>query len=107
MNGTAEFLQSLVPVSQFNRGQAAKIFDRRRTEKEIIVLKNNQPSAVIISPKEYTRLREIEEEYYLLMEANKRLSAEKEGETLSMASVMEHLGITEDELEETEEIVIE
>ena len=50
----ADLLQSLVPISQFNKGQAAKIFDRLQSEKELIVLKNNQPSAVILSPEEYT-----------------------------------------------------
>lgn len=55
----SDFLQSLVPISQFNKGQAAKIFDRLRSEKELIVLKNNQPSAIILSPEEYTRLTEI------------------------------------------------
>ena len=70
---TADLLQSLVPISQFNKGQAAKIFDRLRSEKELIVLKNNQPSAVILSPEEYARLTEIEEEYFLLIEANKRV----------------------------------
>lgn len=44
----SDFLQSLVPISQFNKGQAAKIFDRLRSEKELIVLKNNQPSAIIL-----------------------------------------------------------
>ena len=53
-----DFLQSLVPISQFNKGQAAKIFDRLHSEKELIVLKNNQPSAVILSLEEYTRLTE-------------------------------------------------
>ena len=33
-----DFLQSLVPISQFNKGQAAKIFDRLHSEKELIVL---------------------------------------------------------------------
>lgn len=56
-------LQCLVPISQFNKGQASKIFDRLRSEKELIVLKNNQPSAIILSPEEYTRLTEIEEDY--------------------------------------------
>ena len=66
---TADLLQSLVPISQFNKGQAAKIFDRLHSERELIVLKNNQPSAIILSPEEYTRLTEIEEDYFLLLEA--------------------------------------
>ena len=75
MANAANILQSLVPISQFNKGKAAQIFDRLRTEKELIVLKNNQPSAVILSPEEYTRLTEIEEDYMLLLEANGRLEA--------------------------------
>ena len=38
----ADLLQSLVPISQFNKGQAAEIFDRLHSERELIVLKNNQ-----------------------------------------------------------------
>lgn len=67
----AGLLQSLVPISQFNKGQAAKIFDRLHSEREIIVLKNNQPSAIILSPEEYARLTEIEENYFLMLEENK------------------------------------
>ena len=59
MANAANILQSLVPISQFNKGKAAQIFDRLRTEKELIVLKNNQPSAVILSPEEYTRLKQM------------------------------------------------
>ena len=101
----ADLLQSLVPISQFNKGQAAKIFDRLHSERELIVLKNNQPSAIILSPEEYTRLTEIEEDYFLLLEANKRM--EDNGNTISFDSVMSGLGISEDELLDTEEVDIE
>lgn len=104
---TADILQSLVPISQFNKGQAAKIFDRLHSEKELIVLKNNQPSAVILSPEEYKRLTEIEEDYFLLLEANKRMEDNGNNRTISFNSVMSHLGISEDELLDTEDIDIE
>lgn len=104
---TADILQSLVPISQFNKGQAAKIFDRLHSEKELIVLKNNQPSAIILSPEEYKRLTEIEEDYLLLLEANKRIEDNGNNKTISIDSVMSHLGISEDELLDTEEIDIE
>lgn len=94
-------LQCLIPISQFNKGQASKIFDRLHDEKELIVLKNNQPSAVILSPEEYTRLTEIEEDYYLLIEANGNKK------TVSMDYVMRNLGIDEKELENAEDIDIE
>ena len=103
----ADILQSLVPISQFNKGQAAKIFDRLHSENELIVLKNNQPSAIILSPEEYTRLTEIEEDYYLLLEANRRLEADGNNKTVSLDTVMNELGIREDELLDAEDVDIE
>lgn len=106
MAKTANILQSLVPISQFNKGKAAKIFDRLRTEKELVVLKNNQPSAVILSPEEYTRLMEIEEDYLLLLEANSRLETGGDKPGIPFHTVLEDLGISEKELEEAEDVEI-
>lgn len=103
----ADLLQSLVPISQFNKGQAAKIFDRLHSERELIVLKNNQPAAIILSPEEYARLTEIEEACFLLLEANKRMEDNGNNETLSFDSVMSNLGIGKDELLDTEDVDIE
>lgn len=103
----ADLLQSLVPISQFNKGQAAKIFDRLRSERELIVLKNNQPSAIILSPEEYTRLTEIEEDYFLLLEANKRMEDNVNQRTISFDSMMNNLRISEAELSEAGDVDIE
>lgn len=103
---TADLLQSLVPITQFNRGQASRIFDRLRSERQLIVLKNNQPSAIILSPEEYARLAEIEEDYMLLLEANRRLEENNGKPTLSFQSVLDELGLTEADLEKTEDIQI-
>ena len=99
-------LQRLIPISQFNKGQAAKIFERLRTEKELIVLKNNQPSAIILAPDEYERLTEIEENYMLLLEAENRLDLNGNKPTIPMNTVLENLGISESELIEMEDIDI-
>ena len=107
MELTANFLTRLIPISQFNKGQASKIFDRLRSEPELIVLKNNQPSAVILSPDEYIRLAEIEEDYNLLMEARQRLAANEGKAAIPAADVMKHFGISDDDLEEVEEPEIE
>ncbi len=103
----ADLLQSLVPISQFNKGQASKIFDRLRSEKKLIVLKNNQPSAIILSPEEYTRLTEIEEDYFLLLEANKRIEANGDKDTIPIDAVITDLGISKEELLDTEDVNIE
>lgn len=107
MTIATNLLQSLIPISQFNRGQASKIFDRLRSQSELIVLKNNKPSAVILSPEEYTRLTEIEEDYYLLLEAEKRMESNEGRKTISLQNVMTDLGISEKELTEAEDVEIE
>ena len=102
----ANILNSLVPITQFNRGQASRIFDRLHTESQLVVLKNNQPAAVILSPEEYARLSEIEEDYLLLIEATKRL-ADNNAPTTPMDEVMKELGITDEEIDAAEDVEIE
>ena len=49
-----EFAEKLVPISDFSQGKAGKIFsDVAENNNEYIVLKNNQPTAVVMSIKEY------------------------------------------------------
>ena len=54
-------LNNLVSVTMFNQGQASKIFNRLHDEKQIVVLKNNVPTAVLLSPDEYDRLLSLAE----------------------------------------------
>ena len=52
----AQFTEQLIPISEFSQGKAGKIFsDVAQNNKEYIVLKNNQPTAVVISVEEYRR----------------------------------------------------
>jgi len=105
MQSAVSIMNSLVPITQFNKGQAARIFDRVRTERQLVVLKNNAPSAVIMSPEEYERLAEIEENYYLLSLAERR---QKDGGLAVEADeVMRRLGITQEDIQNAEELDIE
>ena len=54
-----EFTEKLVPISDFSKGKAGKIFtDVEENNNEYIVLRNNQPTAVLISIKEYKETQE-------------------------------------------------
>lgn len=56
-------LNMLVPITRFNEGQANKIFDEVKKEGVKIVLKNNKPIGVIMTPEMYESLlnRKIED----------------------------------------------
>ena len=103
---TADILDSLVPITQFNRGQASKIFDRLHSENRLIVLKNKQPAAIILSPSEFQRLSEIEKDYTLLLEATRRLK-EDSVSTSSRKEVMSELDISEADLAAAGDVLME
>ena len=51
----AKLAERLVAISDFSQGKAGKIFtDVAENDNEYIVLKNNKPTAVLMSIKEYT-----------------------------------------------------
>lgn len=104
---SADALKRLVSISQFNRGQATKIFARARAEGQIVVLKNNAPEAIILSPEEYSRMCEIIEDHELLLLAEERLANGNEVNAIPLETVMENLGITQADLDAAEELEIE
>ncbi len=46
----------LVPITQFNKGKASRLFTRAQKGETLIVIKNNSAVAVILSPEEYELL---------------------------------------------------
>lgn len=49
-------LKQLIPITQFNKGKASQLFSRVQNGEVLVVLKNNCPIAVIISPEDYSIL---------------------------------------------------
>lgn len=104
---SAETLRSLVSISQFSKGQATQVFDRLKNEPQLVVLKNNVPAAILLSPDEFSRLAEIEENYRLMLLAQERLDNNNINNAHSEADVMASLGITEDDIENAEDVELE
>ncbi len=54
-----DLTERLVPISDLSQGKAGKIFkDVSENNHEYIILKNNQPTAVLLSVKEYKATQE-------------------------------------------------
>lgn len=108
----AEFTDKLVPVSDFSQGKAGKIFkDVFENNNEYIVLRNNQPTAVVMSISEYKetqekaakleKLLDTIEGFRLLSIVEKR----KESKTDDFLSFLESEGMSISELEAMAESV--
>lgn len=100
-------LNSMVSQTDFNKGKAGEIFGRVQKTGRIVVLKNNKPSAIILSPEEYARLAETEEDLRLFSEAEARLTAHKDSDILDEGEVLCQLGLNEDELQSAPDVEIE
>jgi len=49
--------KNLISITQFNKGKASPLFARAQKGEAFLVIKNNLPVAVVISPEEYDILR--------------------------------------------------
>ncbi|HCX61243.1 MAG TPA: prevent-host-death protein [Clostridiales bacterium] len=93
-------VESIVPITRFNRGEANKIFEEVSEYGTKVVLKNNVPTCVLVDPERYEEMVEALEDYALYFEAEKRMKlAEKEG-FISSENVYKELNINEDELDD-------
>ncbi len=93
-------MKSIVPITRFNKGEASRIFEEVQASGPKIVMKNNRPACVLMSPEKYESLMEMLSDYILQEEAERRLVSSDE--TLSQNEVMKSLGITQAELDDVD-----
>ena len=67
-------IKNTVPISQFNRGLAGKIFEDVKQSGAKVVMKNNVAECVLISPEEYVRLMDEVNDARLLAVASERMA---------------------------------
>ena len=96
---TVGMMKKIVPITRFNKGEANKIFDEVQSTGTKIVMKNNRPACVLISPEQYESLIEMLSDYLLLAEADRRMAANSDAENISHEDMMRSLGITREELD--------
>jgi PHD/YefM family antitoxin component YafN of YafNO toxin-antitoxin module len=94
-----DLVNSLVPISRFNKGEANRVFEEVRETGFKIVLKNNSPVCVLLSPESYGQMLEAIEDYHLFIEAEKRMENTGAGDFIPVEKAMQELGITEADLD--------
>ncbi|MBQ2552420.1 MAG: type II toxin-antitoxin system Phd/YefM family antitoxin [Treponema sp.] len=97
---TTNILDSIVPISRFNKGEANKIFSDVKKYGTRIVVKNNIPECVLMSPQTYQQIMNEYEDAVLLAEAQKRLS--QNVEYTDHEDLMKKFGLTESDLNDVE-----
>lgn len=107
MNSVVSAIKNTVSISQFNRGMAGKVFGEVKKSGPKVVIKNNEPICVIISPEEYVKFMEELEDAYMYMTSQDRLSHFKPDELVSEEDVFKEFGIKEEDLAGYDEVEFE
>ena len=93
-------MKSIVPITRFNKGEANRIFDEVESSGTKIVMKNNRPACVLMSPGKYEALMEMLSDYVMQEEAEERMAHYNPQETVSHEELMASLGVMQDELDD-------
>lgn len=96
-----DIMDSIVPISRFNRGEASKIFEEVDDRGVKVVLKNNTPVCVLMQPARYEEMVDALEDYALFFEAQQRLK-QAGSKTLTQDEVLKDLGLTQADLDQVE-----
>lgn len=95
-------VRDTVPITQFNRGYAGKIFEDVKKSGAKVVMKNNIAECVLLSPEEYVRLMDELENAELLALANERLAHANPEKYIPHKEFWKEFGITQEELDAVE-----
>lgn len=107
MNSIRSAIENTVPITQFNRGLAGKIFDEVKHCGAKVVMKNNSPECVLLSPEEYIHLLDEVNDARLLATATQRMSHFNPSTTISQEQMDQEFGFTASNYESTDDIDFE
>ena len=107
MASVASAITNTVPISQFNRGLAGKIFDEVKKYGAKVVMKNNVAECVLLSPEEYMRMVDVIEDAHLCAITEARMEHFDPENTVSFEEVNKKAGISEADLADFDEVELE
>ena len=107
MQSVVSAINRTVPISQFNRGLAGQIFSDGKKTGPKVVMKNNEPEAVILPPNQYVELMDILNDYELLSIAVERMEHFDPSTLISEEEMDRELGITQEEFDSVGEVEFE
>ena len=107
MSSLVNAIKNTVPITQFNRGYAGKIFEDVRQQGAKVVMKNNAPECVLMSPEEYLDLMEELENARLCVMAQERLERASVQDAVPAEEVYRKAGISDADLAGYDEVELE
>jgi PHD/YefM family antitoxin component YafN of YafNO toxin-antitoxin module len=100
-------IRNTVPISLFNKGLAGQIFSDVKDTGAKVVIKNNIPVCVLLSPEVYIEMIDEINDARLINKALNRLDDLDDSKLISQDAFDKKFGFTEKDLERYEEVEFE
>ena len=94
-----------MPVSRLDKGETAEILSEVAEAGIKIVIKNNEPACVLLSPKKYEEMMEEMEDAYLCRVVEERLT--EDARYIPEKDFWKAIGITEADIDAADDLEIE
>lgn len=107
MNELRGAIEKTIPISLFNKGMAGKIFSDVRSCGAKVVMKNNAPECVLLSPDEYIHIMDELNDARLLSVASERMSKFDPSTLITQAEIDKEFGFKPENLAEVGKIEFE
>lgn len=100
-------INQTISITLFNRGLAGKIFSDVKKSGAKVVMKNNTAECVLLAPDEYVSLMDEVNDARLLALAIQRMEHFDPSKLMSSELVNRELGITDEDLADSDEVELE
>lgn len=107
MENVAGIVRNTVPISMFNRGMAGKLFKMVKETGPKVVMKNNLPECVLLSPEEYVKMIDEIEDMKLQLLVEERIKDGLGENLISMEDMMKEFNISQEKLDSMPEVEFE
>ena len=104
---SANLSNDTIPVSLFDHGMARQIFSEVRKSGAKVVTEDDNAECILLSPEAYAQLIDDIEDSRLLAIAEKRLSHYDPDKLITQEEMNKILGITQEDIDNFEEVEIE
>lgn len=107
MSSVRSAIENTIPITQFNRGMAGKIFENVKKNGAKVVMKNNTAECVLLSPEEYVKLLDALEDAQLMAMAMERKAKHEAGDSILFEELENKLGLSRDDCDDFMDVEFE
>ena len=107
MQNIASAIRDTISISLFNRGLAGKIFEEVKKSGAKVVMKNNAPECILLSPEDYLKLIDEVNDAKLMALAMQRMQNYDPEKTISEEEADRILGFSKEDMDDFEGVEFE